>query len=69
MKRYMNFIAEGVDPEGVFLHDIRRADTVEGFWKLCRRWLDRDGGPEDEPPVGAAAFRGFEALTRKSDIR
>lgn len=49
MKKYMNFIAVGVDPEGRFLHDIRRVTTEAGFFATCQRFL----GHHDE--VFAAA--------------
>jgi tRNA-dihydrouridine synthase B len=39
MKKYMNFIAVGVDPEGRFLHDIRRVTTESEFFATCERFL------------------------------
>lgn len=49
MKKYMNFIAVGVDPEGRFLHEIRRVTTEADFFAICERFL----GHND--PVFAAA--------------
>jgi tRNA-dihydrouridine synthase B len=49
MKKYMNFIAAGVDPEGRFLHEIRRVTTESEFFATCERFL----GHND--PVFAAA--------------
>ena len=39
MKKYMNFIAISVDPEGRFLHDIRRVTTEADFFRTCERYL------------------------------
>ena len=49
MKKYMNFIAVGVDPESRFLHEIRRVTTEADFFATCERFL----GHND--PVFAAA--------------
>lgn len=38
MKKYMNFLGEGVGPD--FLHAIRRVDTRAGFFDVCERALD-----------------------------
>ncbi len=62
MKKYMNFVADGIDEEGAFLHGVRRAATAGEFHDLCARFLDRDGFPPDEPPVSSSSFRGFDAL-------
>ena len=40
MKKYMNFIAVGIDPEGRFLHDIRRVTTEPDFFRTCERYLN-----------------------------
>ena len=40
MKKYMNFIAAGIDPEGRFLHDIRRVTTEPEFFRTCERYLN-----------------------------
>lgn len=39
MKKYMNFIGVGVDPEGRFLHEIRRVTTEKEFFATCQRFL------------------------------
>jgi tRNA-dihydrouridine synthase B len=39
MKKYMNFLGLGIDAEGRFLHQIRRADTRAGFFAICREFL------------------------------
>lgn len=54
MKKYMNFIAEGVDPG--FLHRIRRVTTREEFFGCCREHLDHDRPmPLQPPPLPAHA--------------
>lgn len=39
MKKYMNYLGVGVDPEGRFLHQIRRVTTVSEFFKVCEDFL------------------------------
>jgi tRNA-dihydrouridine synthase B len=39
MKKYMNFIGVGIDPEGSFLHEIRRVTTEADFFATCERYL------------------------------
>lgn len=43
MKKYMNFIVQGVDEDGQFGHDIRRAESEREFFRICDRFLDREG--------------------------
>ena len=40
MKKYMNFVGEGVGPE--FLHRIRRCVNRVDFFAICRDFLDHD---------------------------
>ena len=42
MKKYMNYFGLGVDADGRFLHDIRRAQTKADFFAICREHLDHD---------------------------
>jgi tRNA-dihydrouridine synthase B len=42
MKKYMNFIGVGVDADGRFLHEIRRASTEREFFRICKAHLDHD---------------------------
>ncbi len=52
MKKYLNFIAAGVDaPE--FHHDIRRVSTRNDFFTICKRTLDHDQ-PMPLEPLGPA---------------
>jgi len=56
MKKYMNFIGEGVAPE--FLHRIRRAATREDFFECCREFLEHDREmPLQPPPLPAHGAR------------
>jgi len=38
MKKFMNYLGEGVDAP--FLHQIRRSQTREEFFRICREFLD-----------------------------
>lgn len=40
MKKFMNYLGEGVP--GLFLHQIRRAETAAEFDGICRAFLDHD---------------------------
>lgn len=42
MKKYMNFLGEGLEEPGAFLHDIRRCATRGEFFAICSRHLDHD---------------------------
>ena len=39
MKKYLNFVGQGVDPAGAFLHDMRRAETAADLFAICDRYL------------------------------
>ena len=49
MKKYLNFIGEGVEPTGQFLHEIRRVDTRETFFRVCQTHLDHEEPLSLEP--------------------
>ena len=49
MKKYMNFIALGVEPTGQFLHTIRRVNTEHDFFAACRAFLEHDDPMPLEP--------------------
>lgn len=55
MKKYLNFVGQGVDPEGRFLHDMRRAMTEAELFAVCDRHLlaepARPFAPEPYPGV------------------
>ena len=42
MKKYMNFLGEGLEESADFLHDIRRCSTRAEFFRICSRHLDHD---------------------------
>lgn len=49
MKKYMNFIAQGVNGSDQFLHEIRRAVDAREFFGICDRHLLGGGELEMEP--------------------
>jgi tRNA-dihydrouridine synthase B len=57
MKKYLNFVGQGVDPEGRFLHDMRRAMTEAELFAVCDRHLlaEPAGLFADEPYAGVIA--------------
>ncbi len=59
MKKYMNYIAVGIDPDAQFLHQIRRVSAEPAFFEVCERFLDHDG--EAFPRFGASAFSRLAA--------
>ena len=57
MKKFLNFVGQSVDPEGRFLHDMRRAMTETELFAVCdRHLLERGDEPfADEPYPGVVA--------------
>jgi tRNA-dihydrouridine synthase len=59
MKRYLNFIGQGIGPDAAtaasFLHQIRRTSTRKEFFSVCHAFLDHDQPQDlaayDLPPV------------------
>ncbi len=49
MKKFMNFIGEGMEDAATFLHDIRRATTREEFFRICEAAMDHDRPMALEP--------------------
>jgi tRNA-dihydrouridine synthase B len=49
MKKYMNYLALGVEPTGQFLHQIRRVTTEADFMRICESFLDHDQPMPLEP--------------------
>lgn len=49
MKRFMNFLGQGVDAGGRFLHAIRRVETREEFFRVCAGFLEHDAPMALEP--------------------
>jgi nifR3 family TIM-barrel protein len=59
MKKYMNFIGEGVEQTGQFLHQIRRVSTEAEFFRVCEEFLSHDR------PV---ALRAFSSAPRPESV-
>jgi nifR3 family TIM-barrel protein len=55
MKKFMNFIGEGVLPSAQFLHDIRRVTTRADFFRVCESALDHDHPMTLEPEQNKVA--------------
>jgi tRNA-dihydrouridine synthase len=49
IKKYANFIGEGINPE--FLHAVRRVGTKEDFFTLCREHLDHGNPMTLDPKI------------------
>lgn len=63
MKKYLNFVGQGIDSEGKFLHDMRRVRTEAELFAVCDRYLP-DGDEHlfaDEPFEGVIARPSREA--------
>ena len=61
MKKFMNYLGEGVGTDGQFLHRIRRATANEEFFGICREYLDSDMPMKLEPVSAAVAAEGTRA--------
>jgi tRNA-dihydrouridine synthase B len=57
LKKFMNFIGEGVPPAGQFLHEIRRVNTRRDFFRVCEERLDHER-PMTLEPVETARPQG-----------
>ncbi|MDP2138854.1 MAG: tRNA-dihydrouridine synthase family protein, partial [Candidatus Didemnitutus sp.] len=57
MKKYLNFVGQSVDPQGAFLHEMRRAMTETELFAVCDRHLltSPDTLFADEPYAGVIA--------------
>jgi tRNA-dihydrouridine synthase len=57
MKKYLNFVGQGVDPDGAFLHDMRRTESEAALFQVCdRHLLGHSGEPfAAEPYPGVIA--------------
>lgn len=54
MKKFMNYLGEGVGTEDRFLHQIRRAVTKADFFAICHEFLDHSQPMRLEPGQPAA---------------
>ncbi|HAB15942.1 MAG TPA: hypothetical protein DCE44_05780, partial [Verrucomicrobiales bacterium] len=61
MKRYLNFIGQGVGPDAAtaaeFLYRIRRTTTRQDFFDVCRAFLDHGDPMSLRPFSNVAAAR------------
>lgn len=57
MKKYLNFVGQGVDPRGAFLHEMRRAESEAELFAICDQHLLADAAAEfaPEPYAGVIA--------------
>ncbi len=49
MKKYLNYLGLGVDAGGQFLHQVRRVETRDEFFRLCETFLAHDEPMPLEP--------------------
>lgn len=63
MKKYLNFVGQSVDPQGQFLHDMRRAMTEQELFTVCDRHLLAEPHAmfADEPYDGVIARPNCES--------
>jgi tRNA-dihydrouridine synthase len=69
MKKYLNFVGQSVDPEGKFLHDMRRAGTEAELFAICDRHLLAEPAREfsPEPYRGVIARPNCETPSSTAD--
>src|SRR5688572_30256909 len=69
MKKYLNFVGQSVDPNGAFLHDMRRAQSEGELFSICDRHLLAEPGREfsPEPYAGVIARPNCETPTDAVD--
>ena len=65
MKKFLNFVGQGVDPDGAFLYDMRRTQTRDEMFAVFARHLDSRGDVPfaDEPYPGVIARPNCETPT------
>jgi len=69
MKKYLNFVGQGVDRHGAFLRDMRRAESETGLFEICDRHLlaRPDGEFASEPYPGVIARPNCETPAEGAD--
>ena len=69
MKKYLNFVGQGVDPRGDFLRDMRRAESEAELFEVCDRHLlaRPDGEFAAEPYPGVIARPNCESPAEGAD--
>ena len=70
MKKYLNFIGQSVDPDGAFLHDMRRTTSELELFEVCDRHLLADPTKEfvAEPYPGVIARPNCETPTPSPQV-
>jgi hypothetical protein len=66
MKKYLNFIGQGIGEEEHFLREIRRVATPAEFWACCDRHLLSDEPFAPEPPQRALLDTRSERLAESA---
>jgi tRNA-dihydrouridine synthase B len=59
MKKFLNFVGQGVDADGAFLHEMRRARDASTFFAICERHLIHND--RAQLPFAADPFPGVHA--------
>lgn len=59
LKKFLNFVGQGVDPEGQFLHDMRRTNSYDSLFSVCKKYLIDDG--KDTQPFATEPHAGVIA--------
>jgi tRNA-dihydrouridine synthase len=69
MKKYLNFVGQGVDPTGSFLHDMRRTESEAELFEVCDRHLLAEPAREfaAEPYPGVIARPNCETPSVLAD--
>jgi len=67
VKKFVNFVGQGVDPDGRFLHEMRRARSAEAFFAICDRHLVEDG--RDAVPFAEVPYDGVHARPNHEETR
>jgi tRNA-dihydrouridine synthase B len=67
MKKYLNFVGQGVDAQGRFLHDMRRAESEASLFEICDRHLLAGGDFSPEPYPGVIARPNCETPAEDAD--
>ena len=50
LKRFTNYIGPAIDENGVFLHQIRTANSLKDFWTVCNAFLKDNPHPYHGQP-------------------
>lgn len=70
MKKFLNFVGQGVDEEGLFLHEMRRCRSSKELFDVCDRHLIKNGLDQrvfaDEPYAGVVARPNHEGSSEQS---